>query len=287
MTADANSLYAIRHRQPSLEEACLILEFIAKEIDNGIEPLAEHGAYDCRAVTTWMNELAASLEEANIPSYAGNEVFELFHRLERELDVLHAAVRNSRPNYEIASVEDRVRLLAYELHRVLDRHRFRPAVVPYENVQPVSDKPRVEVARPATRMVKLALFMLPHAHRERYDEEAHSELYDLARAKATASMQVYHALRYGIRMVQLRSALKDPARRSWEPVLQVTCWILATEFRTWLIIGSVTTAALINVVAEQGWGSAVLAAPTAWMFHHGARWLRKRLGLSLKEGDEE
>ncbi|MER7363297.1 hypothetical protein [Nonomuraea wenchangensis] len=129
--------------------------------------------------------------------------------------------------------------------------------------------------------------MLPVEHRSRYAEEIRSELHDLAQSKATPGMQLYYALQQLSRIWALRRVLKDPATRRMETLLRILCWVLSSERRTWLVIGAVTTAALIDVVAEQGWGSALFAAPTAWIFHQGARWLRKRLGLVVKEGNEE
>ncbi|MEV6033587.1 hypothetical protein AB0L65_20700 [Nonomuraea sp. NPDC052116] len=142
-------------------------------------------------------------------------------------------------------------------------------------------------AKPAIGLVSMLVRALPAEYRQRYAEELYSELYDLAQARATTSMQVYHALRQLTRTWHMRRALKNPTGRPLEPLFSATCWVLSSEARTWLVIGLVTLTALMDVVAEQGWGSALLTAPTAWMFHQGARWLRKRLGLNLKEGNEE
>jgi hypothetical protein len=98
-------------------------------------------------------------------------------------------------------------------------------------------------------------------------------------------MQVYYALRQMSRMWELRQALKRPTAPG-DMLLRILCSILASEVRTWLVIGPVTLAALFNVVAEQGWGSAILAIPAAWGFHQGAQRLRKRFGITAEGQDQ-
>lgn len=153
---------------------------------------------------------------------------------------------------------------------------------PVPSASPSWSKPRPEsVVRLAKRLVACSMLALPREHRRRYAEELHGELHDLAQARATSSMQVYYALRQFTRIWQLRRALESPHKRRFEALYHSTCWVLSSEIRTWLAIGFVTLAALIDVVVEQGWGSAVLAAPTAWAFYHGACWLRKRLDIAV------
>ncbi len=144
----------------------------------------------------------------------------------------------------------------------------------------------VAAANSAARIVALSMHILPVEHRTRYSEEIRSELYDLAQMKATPAMQIYYAFRQFGRIWALRGALKRPATRPSEKLFRAMCWVLSSERRTWLFIGTVTIAALIDVVMRQGWGSAPLAAPAAWLFHSGAKWLRRRLGIMVI-GDNE
>lgn len=140
---------------------------------------------------------------------------------------------------------------------------------------------RVPPAHTASRILDLSMSALPTQYRARYSDEIRAELYELAQVKATRSMQVYYALRQFGRVWALRRALKDPTTHPLEPLSRATSWVLSSEIRTWLVIGLVTLAALTDVVVEQGWGSALLAAPTAWIFHQGACWLRKRLAIEV------
>jgi hypothetical protein len=43
-----------------------------------------------------------------------------------------------------------------------------------------------------------------------------------------------------------------------------------------------TLAAFVNVVEEQGWGSAFFAVPTMVTFYVGVEWLRKRWEVKVK-----
>ncbi|MBB6557276.1 hypothetical protein [Nonomuraea rubra] len=143
------------------------------------------------------------------------------------------------------------------------------------------------VARKASTIVNLTMHVLPARHRSRYGEEILSELHELAKAKATGSMQIYYALRQLSRIWALRRTLANPAAHPLEPLIRATCWALSSEIRTWLVIGTVTLSALIDVVMEQGWGSALLAVPTAWVFHRGACWLRTKLDITVISGNQE
>ncbi|MEV0821931.1 hypothetical protein [Nonomuraea rubra] len=160
----------------------------------------------------------------------------------------------------------------------------RSASPPAASDSEASPQPVAHVAR---RVVGCSMLALPREHRRRYAEELHAELYDLAQAKATASMQVYYALRQFTRIWRLRNALGNPHSRRFETPHLLAVWTLSSEIRTWLAIGFVTLAALVDVVAKQGWGSAVLAVPTAWAFHRGACWLRERLDITVVSSKRE
>ncbi|GLX02120.1 hypothetical protein Misp02_62060 [Microtetraspora sp. NBRC 16547] len=100
-------------------------------------------------------------------------------------------------------------------------------------------------------------------------------------------MQVLYALHQFARVWQLRRELQAPGRRRIEVLRRWACWVLASEARTWIPLGAVTIAAFHNVAVEQGWGSALLAAPTICLFYGGVQWLRKRWGVTVKDRNRD
>ncbi|MGJ6960364.1 hypothetical protein ACSDR0_00525 [Streptosporangium sp. G11] len=138
------------------------------------------------------------------------------------------------------------------------------------------------VAVLAGQLVDLATQVLPAAHRRRYAEELRAELWDLAVAKATPSMQVLYAIHQLGRVWQLRYELQAPGRRRVEVLRQAACWVLASQAWTWGLIGFLTVAALFDVVVQQGPGSAFFAVPTLVGFHAGVEWLRKRWNVEVR-----
>ncbi|MER6171341.1 hypothetical protein [Streptosporangium sp. NPDC001681] len=141
---------------------------------------------------------------------------------------------------------------------------------------------RVTVAPLAQKLVDLTMRALPVAHRRRYIEELRAELWDLAAKKATPSMQVLYAIQQLGRVWQLRCELHAPGHRRFEVLHQAVCWVLASQARTWGLIGFVTITALFDVVLQQGPGSAFFAVPTLVGFHSGVEWLRKRWNVTVE-----
>ncbi|MEV0313544.1 hypothetical protein [Nonomuraea fuscirosea] len=142
------------------------------------------------------------------------------------------------------------------------------------------------IASSARRIIDITMLALPQQHRSRYTEELQSELSVLAAMRATNLMQIIYALQQAGRMWQVRAALQDPNKRRCESIYRLTCWLLSSDMRTWAVLAPLTVAALFDIVAKQGWGSAILAAPTAWGFYQGAHWLRKRLGVTVSGGGQ-
>ena len=75
----------------------------------------------------------------------------------------------------------------------------------------------VRVAPSARRLLAVAGWLLPAADRARYSEEYSSELWDIAHAGARRRHQFQYAIRQTLRLVQLRSAVLAPRRRSASP----------------------------------------------------------------------
>ncbi|MBB5626364.1 hypothetical protein BJ981_002063 [Sphaerisporangium krabiense] len=144
---------------------------------------------------------------------------------------------------------------------------------------------QVHVTPNAQRLANLTARMLPAAHRGRYVEELQAELWDLASARATKSMQLLYAFQQLGRVWQLRRELLVPGRCRGEVLLRWASWVLESDVRTWIPLSAIVILALINVVIEQGWGSAFLAAPTAWVFHKGVQRLRTRWGIQPPDKD--
>ncbi|MFI6886777.1 hypothetical protein [Streptosporangium canum] len=140
----------------------------------------------------------------------------------------------------------------------------------------------VTVTPLAGELIDLAMRVLPPVHRKRYVEELRAELWDLAAAKATRSMQVLYAVQQLRRVWQLRRELKAPDRSRAELLHQAACWVLASQVRTWGLIGFLTIAALFDVVVQQGPGSAFFAVPTLVGLHSGVEWLRKRWAVEIR-----
>ncbi|GAA3144740.1 hypothetical protein GCM10010466_39800 [Planomonospora alba] len=138
------------------------------------------------------------------------------------------------------------------------------------------------VPRFAKRLIDLELQLVPLEHRARYQEEFHSEQWDLADAGATKSMQVLYAVQQFRRVWQLRRELQDPGRRSAERLRQAACWVLESQTRTWALIGIITVLSLLDVVVRQGPGSALFSLPALAAFHWSVEWTRKRLGVTVK-----
>ncbi len=84
----------------------------------------------------------------------------------------------------------------------------------------------------------------------------------------------------GVVGAALRMRLSDLAQLGVRPM----CWVLASDLRTWGMLGPVMAIAIANVHAEQGWGSAFFTLPGVVAFYAGVEWLRHRWGIEVKRG---
>jgi hypothetical protein len=138
------------------------------------------------------------------------------------------------------------------------------------------------IPRLARRAIYIEARILPHKHRSRYIEELQAELYDLAHARATKIMLVLYALQQLRRAWQLRAALEAPNLARFHKLHRTACWILASDWRTWGLLGPLMAFAVVNVHLQQGWGSALFTTPSIVVFYAGVEWLRKRWGVEVK-----
>lgn len=155
--------------------------------------------------------------------------------------------------------------------------------VPGEAVKlPVAAPEPAATSRSAEHLVARMMRLLPAQHRGRYAEELNAELYDLAQAKATGAMQVIYALQQLGRVWELRAALRAPDQSRFRRLHRVACWALASEWRTWGLLGPLLAFGVINVNLSQGWGSALFTLPGIVSFYAGVEWLRRRWGVEVK-----
>ncbi|GAA3570702.1 hypothetical protein GCM10022419_059430 [Nonomuraea rosea] len=139
---------------------------------------------------------------------------------------------------------------------------------------------RNNIARSAELLVEVMTRLLPAMHRSRYAEELHAELYELARLKATSSVQLRYSVHQLRRVLELRLALSGRGR--FYRVRRTVSWVLASEWRTWSVLGPSMIAAAYNVYLAQGWGSAFYTLPGMVGFYVGVEWLRKRWHIPMK-----
>ncbi|MBF8189383.1 hypothetical protein ITP53_27340 [Nonomuraea sp. K274] len=145
-----------------------------------------------------------------------------------------------------------------------------------------ADLPVSVVPRVAEWAIAVEARLLPIGHRGRFFHEFHSEPHDLACANATQWTQVVYTLRQLGRVVQLRAAIRAPDRPWFSRVHRLACWVLASDWRTWGLLGPLTAFAIINVHLQQGWGSALFTLPTIVAIYAGVEWLRNRWGVTVK-----
>lgn len=184
----------------------------------------------------------------------------------------------SRAHYNLAGLVEimvRVSKLSAELS---DRER-RPMLA---SASTTSRPTYVPVPRSAERLIHLETWLLPTRDRGRYSEELRAELHDLAQAKATTAVLVLYALQQLGRVWQLRAALQAPDRPRLFRLHRLACWILASDVRTWGLLGPLMTLAIINVHLQQGWGSAFYTLTSVVGFYVGVEALRKRWGVTVK-----
>ncbi|AQZ62651.1 unnamed protein product [[Actinomadura] parvosata subsp. kistnae] len=235
--------------------------------------------------STPLNVLDRSLDQARLLSRGITDeriIAGARHRV-RALTVMNACDRIFEPARTLAGTLDEVQIRARELDRDLGQavrlvrrldkwlHQFEPAHVAAK---------RANVARPAVVLVDALTRLLPARHRSRYAEELHAELYELANAKATSSAQVIYSVHQLRRVLELRMALSGRVRLYH--VRRAASWVLASEWRTWTLLGPFMVAAAYNVYWVQGWGSAFYSIPCMVGFYAGVEWLRKRWHVTVK-----
>ncbi|MGW0809910.1 hypothetical protein [Nonomuraea sp. NPDC002799] len=124
--------------------------------------------------------------------------------------------------------------------------------------------------------------LLPEQHRSRFFHEFRSELHELACEHDARWPQVMYTLRQFRRVAQLRAAIQAPARPRLYRTHTAMCWVLASNGRTWGLLGPVMAFAIVNVHLQQGWGSALFTIPGVVAFNCGVEWLRKRWAIDVK-----
>ncbi|GAA1010712.1 hypothetical protein Aple_029940 [Acrocarpospora pleiomorpha] len=228
--------------------------------------------------------IASSLDRARI--LARNLIGEpSFHRAAKRARVLSRGRSCSHilePAQRLVSTLTTVRDRALDLGLDLDRAR-RLAIELTQADRRSEEQSAVDVAvlhqsvaRSAELLVDTLTRLLPAHHRGRYTEELHTELYDLAEAKATRLMQVIYAVHQLRRVYQLRAALLDPDKPRFHRFHRAAFWILASQWRTWGLLSPPMVAAAFNVFLMQGWGSAFYTLPGIVAFYAGVEWLRTR-----------
>jgi hypothetical protein len=140
----------------------------------------------------------------------------------------------------------------------------------------IEQRPGAPVSRTAEGLLRTALKWLPAEHRGRYAEEFGAEQRKLSKPLR----QVLYALRQMRHVLQLRAALLNPDQPS--RLHRAACWILASEWRTWGLLGPLMACAIVNVFLQQGWGSAFFTIPAVVAFYVGVEWLRGRWDVEVK-----
>lgn len=172
---------------------------------------------------------------------------------------------------------DRLRQALYRINAFIDQGEQLDA----------SAKAKAEpapVARSAERLVDVVMRLLPAQHRSRYTEEFKAELYDLAQAKATATVQVVYALQQLSRVWRLREALLTPDRPRFHRLHRTACWVLATETRTWTPLTGLLLWGGAETALDTGPGTAILlVAGSGAVLQAGVTWGRNRLGVEVRQ----
>ncbi|RVX40757.1 hypothetical protein EDD27_3179 [Nonomuraea polychroma] len=145
----------------------------------------------------------------------------------------------------------------------------------------IAGSSRAKVPRCPKWLIGIAIYLLPAAHRERYEEELLAELHEQADSTPTIVMVVYALHQLG-RIWELRAALQAPERPMYHRLHRMLCWILASDWRTWGLLGPLMAFAIVNVFIQEGWGSAFFTIPAVVAFYAGVEWLRARWGVEVK-----
>ncbi|MFI6182504.1 hypothetical protein ACIA8R_43745 [Nonomuraea sp. NPDC051191] len=152
------------------------------------------------------------------------------------------------------------------------------------SVTPTKRDPEKNIRVPESveRLICWQITLLPIPQRTRYAEELRAELHDLTQAGATKAMLFLYAFQQITHVVALRAAIQSPSRPRLYRLHKTACWMLASDWRTWGLLGPVMAVALVNVLLQQGWGSAFYTIPAVVAFYAGVEWLRNRWGVSVK-----
>ncbi|MFC4111682.1 hypothetical protein [Nonomuraea zeae] len=235
--------------------------------------------------TTPLAALDRGLDQARILSrgLADERVIGGARRRARALTAARACDRILRPALTLATTLGDVQLRARELDRDLGKavrlvYELSKWLYHQEPAHVIAR--RHNVARSAELLVEAMTRLLPAMHRSRYAEELHAELYELATAKASSSTQLRYSVHQLRHVLQLRLALSGRGR--FYRVRRTASWVLASEWRTWSLLGPSMIAAAYNVYLAQGWGSAFYTLPGMVGFYAGVEWLRKRWHVPMK-----
>ncbi|MEU5863475.1 hypothetical protein ABZ815_20060 [Nonomuraea sp. NPDC047529] len=162
---------------------------------------------------------------------------------------------------------------------ITDLERFRAPGITVANP---GNKPFAPASHSARLLINIEIRLLPAAYRKRYAEELLSELHDLTQAKVNLLSQLLYVFRQLRQVWQLRAALQAPGQARFHRLYRAACWILASDWRTWVLLGPLMAFAIVNVFLQQGWGSAFFTIPTVVAFYAGVEWLRSRWDVKVK-----
>lgn len=240
------------------------------------------------SVRTYALDFQHGSQQARNLALALHHALERTHALGFDLDHI--------PTYELnldyARTRARARILADHLNAMgqraveISEHLERLSVQAPPAGPIVVEEKAVPISRSAEHMVSLMMKLLPAVCRNRYAEEFNAELYDLARLKATRTVQVVYALRQFGRVWQLREALLRPNQPRFHRLRRIACWVLASDWLTWSLLGPPLAFGVINVHLSQGWGSALFTLPGVVGFYAGVEWLRRRWSIEVKRRDK-
>ncbi|MEU8275030.1 hypothetical protein ACFYOK_08430 [Microbispora bryophytorum] len=237
-----------------------VARHFADDAPPDLEPASSHA----RALTEVLHS-ARALDRVRVRA--------LDPELARDPDQIRFTAKLDQLRYQARALDGYLQSIAIELQKPTTTAKTADVDASTE---------RSSVAPVAQRLVTLTMVALPRMHRERYAEELRAELWDLAGAKATRSMQVLYAVQQLRRVWQLRNELRAPGRRRLDLLIRVVCWVLASDWRTWGVLIPLMVAALSNVIESQGWGSAFYTLPAVVGFYAGVEWLRRRWNVTVK-----
>lgn len=86
-----------------------------------------------------------------------------------------------------------------------------------------------------------------------------------------------HPVRYSLDL--LRAAVRMRLYDLGGLLMRIACWVLASDLRTWGLLGPILGTGFIDITLEQGWGSALFTIPGVVGIALGVEWLRHRWGV--------